>query len=186
MKKLSVFVLVLVAATIILVSMSRYVLPISTNPCSSCHATYIQNLDFQEGDPVNQIPTTIIVSETKEVIIVIENICNAVHNTVMKDLVVILISQNGHFSVDKPICRISTLPVGTVNATWIITGTSAGPDALLLTAKSNNTHKAQSFTDTYSLSPSINVIDSPVAEYPVIFVPVIVTATVYIWFKKVK
>jgi hypothetical protein len=72
-----------------------------------------------------------------------------------------LSSQNGHFSVKTPTYDMANLPMGTGNATWSITGTSAGEDALLISAEAVNPHQSVRFSDDYLPKPAITVVSNP-------------------------
>ncbi len=133
------------------------VLSASTNVCGSCHGGYYQYLDILEGNGGNALPATITVGQSSTVTVVVENRINAGRYTSLSSVSLTLTSQNGRFTVSTPTYNIGTLSAGTASATWQITGTSAGPDALVITANGRNSHQGLSFSDRYSPSPSISI-----------------------------
>ncbi len=138
----------------------------STNLCSPCHpgllsTTYNQQLDIVEGNSQNQIPTNIQVGQTQTVTVAIQNINDAAKYNQLTSVALTLSSQNGHFSVNTPTFNIATLSTGTSIATWQITGVSAGPDSLLISASASNTHNNLKFSDSYSPNPSITIVSAP-------------------------
>ncbi len=156
MKRAS-YLVVLVAFSVILSVCLSQTLAESGNPCSSCHSSFYQHLDILEGDSGNQIPTTLNVGETKNVTVVIQNLCNAPFNTIMSSVSVTLKSQNDHFTVEPPTYNISTFPVGEKTVSWQISGVSFGEDALLITAQGINRHQGLSFSDSYYPPPPITI-----------------------------
>jgi hypothetical protein len=149
----------MIAAVIIIVAaiFLSPVFSLSTNPCSSCHSAYSQNLDILEGNTANQLPTTLNIGQTATVTVVIENRVNTATFTALSNVAITLSSQNGHFTVNKPTYSPGTLQKGTSTATWQITGVTAGPDTLVITASARNTHQSLAFTDTYSPASGITV-----------------------------
>jgi len=133
------------------------VLSASTNPCSSCHGGYSQYLDILEGNGGNILPTTLTVGQSSTVTVVVENRVNTARYTSLSSVSLTLTSQSGHFTVSAPTDSIGTLAAGTTSATWQITATSAGSDALIITASGRNSHQGLSLSDRYSPSPSINI-----------------------------
>jgi hypothetical protein len=156
MKRASYLVVVVALSVILSVCLSQ-TLAKSGNQCSSCHSSFYQYLDILEGDGGNQIPTTLNVGETKNVTVVIQNLCNAPLNTIMSSVSVTLKSQNGHFAVEAATYNISTFPVSEKIVTWQISGVSSGTDALLITAQGINTHQGLSFSDSYYPPPPITI-----------------------------
>ena len=135
------------------------VLSLSSNQCSSCHgSTYSQQIDILEGNAQNFLPATIQVGETQTVRVLIENINNAPRYTQFTGVTATLTSQNGHFSVSSQTVNIGTLYSGTTTAIWQITGFSTGTDTLLISTSATNTHFSLRYSDSYSPSPTINVI----------------------------
>ena len=171
MKKISGAVILAVLTVVVLISISGFVMPKSTSPCGPCHASYSQYLDVRESDAANQIPSSLKVGETKKVVIVIENICNILHHSVMSNVTATLSSQNGHFSVDNATCWLGTLSIGKADAAWNITGVSDGPDVLLIVASANNTHQSLSYTDSFSPAPEIVVGTGSAPEFPSLAIP---------------
>jgi hypothetical protein len=158
--------LIAVAAIFIIVSFVSPVISISTNPCSSYHGTkYYQQLDLLEAN--GQFPTNIQVGQTATVSIVLENLNNAVRNNLLTSVSVTLKSLNNHFSVNTPTYNIGSLSTGTAVATWQITGTSEGPDQLIISASAVNTHEpGLTFSDTYSSNPTLTVTGTAILPSP--------------------
>jgi hypothetical protein len=131
----------------------------SSNPCGSCHAGYSQTLDVLEGN--GAIPTSLQVGQTTAVSVVVENKVNAAKYTALSGVSLTLSSQSGRFSVSTPTYAVGTLNKGTTTVTWQITGTSAGSDALVITAAGKNTHMNLSFQDNYNPNPAITITAPP-------------------------
>jgi hypothetical protein len=156
-KPRSMSYLMIVAVTSILASLLvAPALSVSSNPCSPCHNTYNQQLDILEGNSQNSIPTTIQVGQTLTVTVAVQNINNVARYSQLSSVVLTLNSQNSHFTVTNPTYNIATL-TGTVTATWQITGTSAGSDALVITATARNSHQNIQFQDSYVPNPTLTV-----------------------------
>lgn len=174
MKKLTYIVLFVTFAVILTLLFSPYASSISSNPCDSCHhGSYYQFFGVNEAAiDINQIPSTLNVTDTKTVVAVaIQNDVNSGIDSVLSGVSVTLRSAYGHFSVNNPATYyVGDLPAGTVTATWQITGTSEGFDYLLIDATATNPHKSISFSDSYT-SPLITVGQptgtSPPAPTPV-------------------
>jgi hypothetical protein len=131
----------------------------SSNPCGSCHAGYSQTLDVLEGN--GAIPTSLQVGQTTAVSVVVENKVNAAKYTALSGVSLTLSSQSGRFSVSTPTYAVGTLNKGTTTVTWQITGTSAGSDAIVITAAGKNTHMNLSFQDNYNPNPAITITAPP-------------------------
>jgi len=162
MKKPSIIVLFITFMIILLLFLAPYTTGTSTNPCGSCHSgkIYSQYLDILEGNSATQIPSAIEIEETKAVSVVVENSGNPGTYSTLSDVSVTLTSKNGCFSVNSSTYNIGDLPLGTITATWQITGVSEGFDSLLITASGvNKQHVTLTFlfSDSYSPSPSITV-----------------------------
>ena len=151
--------ILLIASAIIVMSFIFFspVFSQSTNPCSSCHGGYYQYLDILEGNAANQLPTTLNVGQTATVSVVVQNNVNTASYTALSSVSLTLNSQNGHFTVSVPTFSVGTLQKGTTTATWQITGVSAGPDVLVISASARNSHQNRAFQDTYSPSPAVTV-----------------------------
>jgi hypothetical protein len=153
--------IIMIVAAIIVVA-SIFLSPVfsqSNSPCSSCHRGYNQYLDILEGNAANQLPSTLIVGQTATVSVVVENNVNTPLYTALSSVSLSLASQSGHFSVSVPTYNAGTLQKGTTTATWQITGFSAGLDSFIISASARNSHQNLAFQDSYSPSPTINVID---------------------------
>ena len=161
MKKLSYIMIVVAAAVFAIIVLSSSVAGVSTKQCSSCHTGWGAYLSFDvlEGDSRNQLPVAIDVAETKTVTVAVRSLTNTVHNnTVLRNVNVTLTSQNGRFSVSNPTYFIGTLePNADATATWQITGTSAGSDVFVITARAVDFHKNLQFVDLYAPNPTITV-----------------------------
>jgi hypothetical protein len=136
----------------------------SSNPCGSCHAGYSQTLDVLEGN--GAIPTSLQVGQTTAVSVVVENKVNAAKYTALSGVSLTLGSQSGRFSVSTPTISVGVLNKGTTTVTWQIIGTSAGSDAIVITAAGKNTHMNLSFQDNYNPNPAIT-ITAPPAPTPI-------------------
>lgn len=161
MKNISIIIVCSVLITIFALFLSPGASAISDNECNSCHGSYYQYLDLLEGNNNNQIPTTIMVGETKSISILIENSVNTNQFNTLSAVSVTLSSLSDHFSVSSPTYNVGNLPKGTVTVTWQITGVSAGTDSLLIDAQGRNAHNSISFSDSYDPNPSITVTQSP-------------------------
>ncbi len=152
------YVLIAVAAVILLSLIVAPAGSISSNQCSFCHGSaYSQQLDILEGNSQNIIPSTIQVGQTLTVTIMLENINNAPTYNQLSGVLATLAAKNNHFSVNEPTYNIGSLSTGTAAATWQITGTSMGSDQLVITATGTNTHGNVILTDNYSPNPSITI-----------------------------
>lgn len=156
MKRASYLVVIVAVAVILSVCLSQ-TLGKSGNPCISCHSTFYQYLDILEGDDRNQIPTTVKVGETRNVTVVVQNLCNAFMYTSLSNVSVALQSQNGRFAVENPTFAIGDFPVGEKTVTWMISGVSAGEDTFLITVQGINVHNRLSFSDSYSPAPPVTI-----------------------------
>ena len=103
------------------------------------------------------MPSQIGVGETENVTVALENSVNAVTYADLSGVSVTLTSKNGYVSVDSSTVNIGSLPIGTENVTWQITGVSDGYDSLVITAMGVNTHFNLPFSDSYFPSPVIAV-----------------------------
>lgn len=165
MKKLSLIMIVIAAAVFAIIVLSSSVSGVAVKQCGTCHTgwgAYLA-LDVLEGDSRNQLPSAIGVAETKTVTVALRSLTSDVHNnTILSNVNVTLTSQNGRFSVSNPTYFIGTLqPNADATATWQITGTSAGSDVLVITARAIGLHKNLQFVDTYAPNPTITVGSSP-------------------------
>jgi hypothetical protein len=156
MRKTSVAVLFVAFAVVLLLVLSPASLGTSTNPCEQCHlGKYVQHLDILEGD--SMVPSQIGVGETENVTVTVENSINAATYAALSGVSVTLASKNGYVSVNSPTVNIGSLPPGTENVTWQVTGVSDGYDSLIITATGVNTHFNLPFSDSYSPAPLIAV-----------------------------
>ena len=152
------YLLLAVTLAVVIALLASPASSVSTNQCAACHGTkYNQQLDVLEGNSQNKIPTALQVGQTQTVTVAVSNINNAALNNQLSSVSLTLSSQNGHFSVATPTYNIGTLSTGTATATWQITGTSQGSDALLISSSATNTHNNLKFSDSYSPSPAITV-----------------------------
>ena len=152
------YLLLAVTLAVVVALLAAPAFSASTNQCSSCHGTkYTQQLDIVEGNSQNKIPTTVQVGQTQTVTVAVSNINNAALNNQFTGVSLTLSSQNGHFTVASPTFNVGTLSTGTTTATWQITGTSQGSDALVISASATNTHNSLTFSDSYSPTPAITV-----------------------------
>jgi hypothetical protein len=166
---------IMIAAALIIVA-SIFLSPVfssSTSQCSSCHGGYIQYLDILEGNPSNQLPTTLTVGQTATISVIVENNVNTAIFTALSNVALTLNSQNGHFTVNTPTYTISNLPKGTATATWQITAVSPGVDSYIIAGSAKNIHQSISFQDTYTPAPAITI--SAPASTPVP-TPIVTTA----------
>jgi hypothetical protein len=150
---------IMIAAALIIVA-SIFLSPVfssSTSQCSSCHGGYIQYLDILEGNPSNQLPTTLTVGQTATISVIVENNVNTAIFTALSNVALTLNSQNGHFTVNTPTYTISNLPKGTATATWQITAVSPGVDSYIIAGSAKNIHQSISFQDTYTPAPAITI-----------------------------
>ena len=156
--------LLIIVATIAIV-VSLFAAPafsVSSNQCSSCHGSaYNMQLDITEGSSQNVIPQSILVGQTQTVTVTIQNINNAPSDNLFTSVAVTLSSQNHHFSVANPTYNVGTLATGSATATWHITGTSEGQDAIIISATATNPHENRYYSDNYSPNPSITVLFNP-------------------------
>lgn len=158
--KLRPITYLMIIATVAIVAslLAAPALSASSNPCSPCHGTsYNQQLDILEGNSQNKIPTTIQVGQTVTVTVAVQNINNAAKYNQLTGVSLTLSSQNNHFTVSSPTYSVGTISTGTTTATWQITGTSAGSDALVISASARNSHQNVQFADSYSPSPTLTV-----------------------------
>jgi hypothetical protein len=164
MRKTSVAVLFVAFTVVLLLVFSPASSGTSTNPCGQCHlGKYVQHLDVLEGG--SAVPSQIGVGETENVTVTIENSVNAVTYSALSGVSLTLTSKNGYVSVSSPTVNIGSLPAGTENVTWQVTGVSDGYDSLVITAMGVNTHYNLPFSDSYSPSPSI-AVGQPAATPP--------------------
>jgi hypothetical protein len=164
MRKTSVAVLFVAFTVVLLLVFSPASSGTSTNPCGQCHlGKYVQHLDILEGG--STVPSQIGVGETENVMVTIENSVNAVTYSALSGVSVTLTSKNGYVSVSSPTVNIGSLPAGTENVTWQVTGVSDGYDSLVITAMGVNTHYNLPFSDSYSPAPSI-AVGQPAATPP--------------------
>jgi hypothetical protein len=171
LKKITCIVLFVTFAVILALLFSPYASSISSsNPCgSSCHThlgSYSQFFGINEADNSNQIPSTLNLTETKNVTVTIQNIVNVDMYSILSSVSVTLRSAYGHFSINSPTYYVGDLPAGTVTATWQINGTSEGFDYLLIDATATNQHERIFFSDSYNPSPLITVGQPTVTPLP--------------------
>jgi hypothetical protein len=128
----------------------------SSNLCSPCHGTArSQVLDIVETS--STIPPTINVGETATVSVTLQNDVTAPTYTTLSGVTATLSSQNGRFTVSNPTLTVGNLQAGTTTLTWQITGVTAGPDALIISASAQNNHQNLAFYDAYAPNPTITV-----------------------------
>jgi hypothetical protein len=154
--------IILFSTALIAFSMiSTPVFSASTLKCSTCHGSiYSQQLEFLEDSDQNSIPSIIQVGETLNVTVMLENIDDASKYFLLSDVSASLTSKNNNFSVNSSTCNIGVMAPGVSTVSWQITGTSTGPDELIISATGVNEHGNVLFTYQYSPNPSITVSEA--------------------------
>ena len=159
MRKGSRLIIGMLAASLVVIAFSPFIVPQSNNPCSGCHGSnYHQYLDVLEGDAQNVLPPELNDSEISTIAVMVKNICNTAKYNVMTSISVTLSSQNGSFGAQVATYNVGSLNPGqTAKATWKIYPIARGWDKLVISASGYNSHYACSFTDHYSPTPDIFV-----------------------------